>query len=340
MQTATITDVKIVNGTYRNLEIKDAVFPLVKDYKEGKNGNFITVDGSAVTGFPDRSIRIKVVSKDDFEMLEDGESVVTAQAAQAETDDEIIERLRERFEILEDMTYAACDGVVRGMVVTGPPGVGKSFGVEKVLKEAGIMKKLSQDSLRKFGVEKGAATPIGLYQLLYDYSANGSVLVLDDCDSVLYDELSLNLLKAALDSSPKRTLSWRSESRALANNGVPDTFEFKGSIIFITNVKFERTRGKLKDHLDAIMSRCHYLDLTLDTMRDKFLRCKQVIGEGMLTSYKFPEDEQKDLMDYIYTNKNKLREMSLRMVLKIADLKKMNASKWKSYAESTCMKRG
>jgi hypothetical protein len=336
----TTTDVKIVSGTYRNIEIKDAVFPLVKDYKEGKNGNFITVDGSAVTGFPDRSIRIKVVSKDDFEMLKDGEIVASAETAQAETDDEIIERLRERFEILEDMTYAACDGVVRGMVVTGPPGVGKSFGVEKVLKEAGIMKKLSQDSLRKFGVEKGAATPIGLYQLLYDYSANGSVLVLDDCDSVLYDELSLNLLKAALDSSPKRTLSWRSESRALANNGVPDQFEFKGSIIFITNVKFERTRGKLKDHLDAIMSRCHYLDLTLDTMRDKFLRCKQIVADGMLNEYKFGEDEQKDLMDYIYTNKNKLREMSLRMVLKIADLKKMNASKWKSYAESTCMKRG
>ena len=340
MQTATTTDVKIVNGTYRNIEIKDAVFPLVKDYKEGKNGNFITVDGSAVTGFPDRSIRIKVVNKDDFEMLKDGESVASAETAKVETDDEIIERLRERFEILEDMTYASCDGVVRGMVVTGPPGVGKSFGVEKVLKEAGIMKKLSQDSLRRFGVEKGAETPIGLYQLLYDYSASGSVLVLDDCDSVLYDELSLNLLKAALDSSPKRTLSWRSESRALANNGVPDTFEFKGSIIFITNVKFERTRGKLKDHLDAIMSRCHYLDLTLDTMRDKFLRCKQIVADGMLNEYKFGEDEQKDLMDYIYTNKNKLREMSLRMVLKIADLKKMNANKWKSYAESTCMKRG
>ena len=333
------TDVKIVNGTYRNIEIKDAVFPLVKEYKEGKNGNFITVDGSAVTGFPDRSIRIKVLSKDDFEMLKDGEIVASAETAKVETDDEIIERLRERFEILEDMTYAACDGVVRGMVVTGPPGVGKSFGVEKVLKEAGIMKKLSQDSLRKFGVEKGAATPIGLYQLLYDYSADGSVLVLDDCDSVLYDELSLNLLKAALDSGKKRTLSWRSESRALSNNGVPDQFEFKGSIIFITNVKFERTRGKLKDHLDAIMSRCHYLDLTLDTMRDKFLRCKQIVGDGMLNEYKFSDEDKTDLMDYIYTNKNKLREMSLRMVLKIADLKKMNAKKWKSYAESTCMRR-
>jgi len=339
MQT-TEKQVRIANGTYRNINVKDVVFPLIKDYKQGKTGNFITVDGSAVPGFPDRSIRVKVVDKSEFDYLEDGENVVAGEAAEPETDEQIIDRLRERFEILEDMTYAACDGVVRGMVVTGPPGVGKSFGVEKVLKEAGIMKKLSQDSLRRFGVEKGAATPIGLYQLLYDYSADGSVLVLDDCDSVLYDELSLNLLKAALDSSPKRTLSWRSESRALANNGVPDTFEFKGSIIFITNVKFERTRGKLKDHLDAIMSRCHYLDLTLDTMRDKFLRCKQIVADGMLNEYKFGEDEQKDLMDYIYTNKNKLREMSLRMVLKIADLKKMNANKWKSYAESTCMKRG
>ena len=338
MQT-TEKQVRIANGTYRNINVKDVVFPLVKDYKQGKTGNFITVDGSAVPGFPDRSIRVKVIDKSEFDYMEDGENVVTGEAAQPETDEQIIDRLRERFSILEDMTYAACDGVVRGMVVTGPPGVGKSFGVENVLKDAGIMKKLSNDSLRRFGVEKGAATPIGLYQLLYDYSADGSVLVLDDCDSVLYDELSLNLLKAALDSGKKRTLSWRSESRALANNGVPDQFDFKGSIIFITNVKFERTRGKLKDHLDAIMSRCHYLDLTLDTMRDKFLRCKQIVADGMLNEYKFGEDEVKDLMDYIYTNKNKLREMSLRMVLKIADLKKMNKSKWKSYAESTCMKR-
>jgi len=340
MQT-TEKQVRIANGTYRNINVKDVVFPLVKEFKQGKTGNFITVDGSAVPGFPDRSIRIKVVDQSEFDYLEDGENVVSAQAAQAETDDQVIERLRERFQILEDMTYASCDGVVRGMVVTGPPGVGKSFGVEKVLKDAGVMLKMESQggSLRKFGVEKGAASPIGLYQLLYDYSASGSVLVLDDCDSVLYDELSLNLLKAALDSSTKRTLSWRSESRALANNGVPDSFDFKGSIIFITNVKFERTRGKLKDHLDAIMSRCHYLDLTLDTMRDKFLRCKQIVADGMLNDYKFSEEEQTDLMDYIYTNKNKLREMSLRMVLKIADLRKMNANKWKSYAESTCMKR-
>jgi hypothetical protein len=188
-------------------------------------------------------------------------------------------------------------------------------------------------------MEKGAASPIGLFKLLYQYSEAGSVLVLDDCDSVLYDETSLNLLKAALDSSPKRYLSWRSESRVLVNEGIPDRFEFKGSIIFITNLKFDKTRGKLKDHLDAIMSRCHYLDLTLDTMRDKFLRCKQIVKDGMLQEYMFSQQDQDELLEYIFNNRNRIREMSLRMVLKIADLKRMNGDKWKRYVEMTCMKR-
>ena len=162
---------------------------------------------------------------------------------------------------------------------------------------------------------------------------------MDDCDSVLYDETSLNLLKAALDSSPRRFLSWRSESSVLRREGIPDKFEFKGSVIFITNIKFEKTRGKIKDHLDAIMSRCHYLDLTLDTMRDKFLRCKQIVKDGMLDEYNFSETEENALLDYMFNNRTRLREMSLRMVTKIADLQKMNGTKWDRYVEMTCMKR-
>lgn len=333
--------VLIRNGSYRNMPVTDTVFALVKGYTEGAKSNYITVDGTDHAGMPDGNIRIKVQSPEYFELLDNGVEVVEGKAKQ-ETDEDIIERLRERFSILEDMTYASCDGVVRGMVVTGPPGVGKSYGVEKVIREAELMNKMgggSGNTGRKFGMEKGAASAIGLYKLLFEYSGSGSVLVLDDCDSVLYDETSLNLLKAALDSSPKRFLSWRSESRVLRNEGIPDRFEFKGSIIFITNLKFDKTRGKLKDHLDAIMSRCHYLDLTLDTMRDKFLRCKQIVQDGMLYEYQFGQAEQDELLDYIHDNRNKLREMSLRMVLKIADLKKMNGNKWKRYVEMTCMKR-
>ena len=327
------------NGTYRNMPVTDKVFKMTKEFKDGATGPYITVCGKEHNDMPDRNVRINVKGTTCFSLMTNGE---VEAPEKTETDAEIIERLRERFQVLEDMTYASCDGVVRGMVVTGPPGVGKSYGVEKVMNEAEMMNKMGGGTTgtgRKYGMEKGAASAIGLYKLLFEYANEGSVLVLDDCDSVLYDETSLNLLKAALDSSPKRFLSWRSESRVLHNEGIPDKFEFKGSIIFITNLKFEKTRGKIKDHLDAIMSRCHYLDLTLDTMHEKWLRCKQIVSDGMLTEYNFSETDQSDLLDYIHTNRHKLREMSLRMVLKIADLKKMNGEKWKRYVEMTCMRR-
>ena len=266
------------------------------------------------------------------------EVVDTPEVESTETDEQIVERLRERFDILNDMTQMSIDGVVRGMVVTGPPGVGKSFGVEQVLEKNSMFDKLAGKKLR-FGIEKGAASAIGLYKLLYNYADSGNVLVLDDCDTVLYDETSLNLLKAALDSSKKRRLSWNTDSSLLRREGIPDSFEFRGSVIFITNLRFDKIRGKIKDHLDAIMSRCHYLDLTMDTMREKMLRVKQIVGDGMLEEYKFTKAEQDEIVDFMITNQGRLREVSLRMCTKIADLRKSQSDRWERMAEVTCMLR-
>ena len=266
------------------------------------------------------------------------EVVDTPEVESTETDEQIVERLRERFDILNDMTQMSIDGVIRGMVVTGPPGVGKSFGVEQVLEKNSMFDKLAGKKLR-FGIEKGAASAIGLYKLLYNYADSGNVLVLDDCDTVLYDETSLNLLKAALDSSKKRRLSWNTDSSLLRREGIPDSFEFRGSVIFITNLRFDKIRGKIKDHLDAIMSRCHYLDLTMDTMREKMLRVKQIVGDGMLEDYKFTKAEQDEIVDFMITNQGRLREVSLRMCTKIADLRKSQSDRWERMAEVTCMLR-
>ena len=255
-----------------------------------------------------------------------------------ETDDQIIERLRTRFEILDEMTQASIDGVVRGMVVTGPPGVGKSFGVEAVLEKNSLFDKIAGNKLR-FEVVKGASSAIGLYKTLYSNADKNNVLVLDDCDTVLYDETSLNLLKAALDSSKKRKLNWNTDSALLRREGIPDTFEFKGSVIFITNLKFDKVRGKIKDHLDAIMSRCHYLDLTMDTTREKVLRCKQIVKDGMLNEYDFNKEQEDEVVNFMIDQKDKMREISLRMVTKIADLRKAMPEKWQSVAEVTCMRR-
>jgi hypothetical protein len=237
------------------------------------------------------------------------------------------------------MTTAATNGEIRAMIVSGPPGVGKSYGVERIVEKACLFDQISGKRLRA-EVVKGATTALGLYVTLYKYSDPNCVLVFDDCDSVLLDDTSLNLLKGALDSGKKRKISWLSDSHMLRREGVPDTFEFKGSVIFITNLKFDQMKSqKLRDHLDALQSRCHYLDLTLDTMRDKILRIKQIADDGQLFSeYDFDKCVQDEIIDFMTENKNKFREMSLRMAIKVADLRKSFPLKWKAMTEVTCMK--
>jgi hypothetical protein len=251
----------------------------------------------------------------------------------------VIERIRQRFEILDEMTTAATNGEIRAMIVSGPPGVGKSFGVERIVEKACLFDQISGKRLRA-EVIKGSTSALGLYCALYKHSDANCMLVFDDCDSILLDDVSLNLLKGALDSGKKRKISWLSDSHMLRREGVPDSFEFKGSVIFITNLKFDQMKSqKLRDHLDALQSRCHYLDLTLDTMRDKVLRIKQIAQDGALfETYDFEQCEQDEIIEFLETNKNKFREMSLRMAIKIADLKKSFPLKWKAMAEVTCMK--
>ena len=260
-----------------------------------------------------------------------------------ETDEQIMTRLGQRFEILEDMTRACKKGDVRAMIVTGPPGVGKSFGVEKVLAKHDVFADVANDTkLKKYEVVKGAMSAIGLYKKLYEFSDRKCILVFDDCDSVLLDDLSLNILKAALDSSKKRTIHWNTDSRLLRQEGVPNSFEFKGGCIFITNIKFDHVKSKkLRDHLEAIESRCHYLDLTIDTEREKILRIKQVVNDcGMLDAYDFTDSQKQEVVEFIELYKSRLRELSLRMVLKIADLRKSMPNNWQSVAEVTCMRNG
>ena len=220
--------IKILNGSYKirgkDVDLAGMVFPLVEGFKWGTKGSYITVDGAAVAGFPDRNIKIMVPDEDSFEKVD----AATKVTKREETDEETVERLRERFQMLEDMTKAAKKGTVRAMIVSGPPGVGKSHGVEKVLGKHDLIATLGEKA-PKYEVVKGAMSAIGLYCKLYNFADKDNVLVFDDCDSVLLDDLSLNILKAALDSKQNRTIHWNTDSFKLRNEGVPDSFNFKGS---------------------------------------------------------------------------------------------------------------
>lgn len=339
--------IRIREGEYAGNAVRNVVLPLVEQFKTGTKGGYVTVNGAYYK--KDRNVRVLVTGPNMYDFVTEAEylaqssdlSPVTGAFAEVstETDEEVMTRIGERFEILHEMTRAATTGDIRAMIVSGPPGVGKSFGVEQEVERACLFDQVANKKLRA-EVIKGAVTPVALYCTLFKYSDPNSLLVFDDCDSVFFDDTSLNLLKAALDSGKKRKISWLADSRTLRSEGVPETFNFHGSIVFITNLKFDNVKSnKLKDHLEALQSRCHYLDLTLDTMRDKYLRIKQIAKTGELFSdYDFGDVGQAELLEFMYDNRNSLREMSLRMAIKIADLKKSFPLKWRALASTTCMK--
>ena len=337
--------VRILNGSYRGTSVVNTEFKLVKGFQSGKKGNYVTVRNEGQFPIAIDTVKVKVESMSDFEFVsgEPTQAVATpAASAQVETDEQAIERIRTRFAILDEMSAATTKGGIRAMIVSGPPGVGKSFGVEQQLEKAAMFDKIAGKPL-KFEIVKGAMTALGLYATLFKHSDKNHVLVFDDCDSILMDDLSLNILKAALDSGKRRRIYWNSDSSMLRREGIPDAFDFNGSVIFISNIKFDHLKSKkLQDHLEALQSRCHFLDLTIDTDRDKLLRIKQVHRDadgGLFRDYHFETDESDQVLQFMWDNKSKLRELSMRMALKIADLVKISPTNWRALAENTVMKR-
>ena len=337
-----MTQVLIRNGSYRKQDVSGQQFTLVRDFTtDARGGNVVVANSGAFPGMPDE-IRIRVDSIEDIEITGARVTTNTDKVLEfkkpEETDEEVMDRIEKRFSILDDMTKAAITGDIRAMIVVGPPGVGKSYGVEYQLEKAGMFDQISGRKI-KYEVVKGAMTPIGLYCTLFRHSDPKNVLVFDDCDSILLDDVALNILKAALDSGKKRRIHWNADSAMLRREGVPDQFDFKGSVIFITNLKFDHLKSKkLQDHLEALQSRCHFLDLTLNTTRDKILRIRQIFRKGdLFKDYDFTAEQGEEIVQYMIDNHAKLREISLRMALKLADLTKISAN-WQLLAESTCMK--
>ena len=341
-----MTQILIKRGEYRNKPVINQAFTLVKGFQVGAKANYVTVKNEGHFPIDIDVVKVKVDNMGSFEFTS-GEHVTANQvevkqvSKPTETDEAAMDRIAARFSVLDEMSQACIKGDIRAMIVSGPPGVGKSFGVEQQLEKAALFDKIAGKRVR-FEIVKGAMTALGLYAQLYKFSDPKNILVFDDCDSVLQDELALNILKAALDSGKRRRICWNSDSSLLRREGVPDSFEFKGSAIFITNLKFENIKSKkLQDHLAALQSRCHFLDLTIDTERDKMLRIKQVHRDadgGLFKDYDFSGDEAAEILAFMEVNKAKLREVSLRMCLKVADLVKISPTNWRNLTQATCMK--
>lgn len=342
-----------VRGTYRNRAVS-GLFEQAQPWagRPGELGFVTVVNAGQFPGFPDR-VRIRCRAEDcqpqGQGQAQAGSDAGTqpvihgweAEFTRTETDAEAVARIRETFAMLDTITDACARGTVRGLVVSGPPGIGKSHGVEATLRAANLFNRVRDDQV-KFEIVGSGLSHINLYKKLWARQGAGQVLVFDDCDEVLLDEDMLNMLKQALSSGARRRISWNKESRILASENIDREFDFEGSVIFLSNIDFERTisRGsRLSDHLRAIMSRCHYLDMAMGSQRDLLLRIRQVVEDGMLEPYDFNEAQVSMILSWVSAHADSLRDLSLRTVIKIADFVRSDPQNWESLVESTCLHR-
>lgn len=251
-----------------------------------------------------------------------------------EPDADIEARLTDRFEILSQLAQAAISGEARALIVSGPAGLGKSYTIETELATW-------DPEMTKHRHIKGFVKATGLYKLLYQYRDEGKVLVFDDADSIFFDETSLNMLKAVCDTNEKRTVSYLADYKMVDEDTaevIPNHFEFNGTIIFITNYDFDAMieRGhKLAPHLQAMVSRAHYIDLAMKNKYDYLVRIRQVIKQGLLKSKGLNKEQEQDVLAFINRNSETLRELSLRIALKIASIQKTSKN-WEKIATVTC----
>lgn len=291
--------------------------------KRGPNKNKLTK--IIKSGRPDQTALNKMLHVDAHEV----EIVV-------ETDAQIREKLNDRFEILSAMTNAAISGDVRSLIVSGPAGLGKSYTVEKALEKWDV-------DQHNHTIFKGYLRAIGLYRLLYQHRMAGQVLVFDDSDSVFADETAVNILKAACDTTERRIIHYKTETVLVDEETaeiLPKSFQFDGTIIFITNQDFDLMieRGsKLSPHFEALVSRSHYIDLAMKTRQDYLVRIRQVVYEhGLLKADGLDAAAEADVMKFIEDNHSKLRELSLRIAKKIGTLRRINPKAWMKIARTTC----
>ena len=237
--------------------------------------------------------------------------------------------INQRFAFVGDMVKMLADGDQASVIVTGPGGLGKTYNVIKSLKDSG-MKDISlaeefeigtRINLKKsFRIIKGYSSPKGLYRLLYENK--DGVLVMDDCDSVLKDAVSVSILKAALDSYDKRIISWNADIR---DEDLPRCFEFTGRVIFISNMP-----SIAMDQ--AIISRSMAVDLSM-TAKQKVERMRYLIAQSDFMP-DYTHVEKQDAIQFLDEICEKAKELTLRSLIQVTKIRRSNPrGNWKALAE-------
>jgi hypothetical protein len=218
--------------------------------------------------------------------------------------------INQKFQFLQDLTTMVINGITPSLIVTGEGGLGKTHTVTNTVTESDPW------NLDPFVHFKGYSTARGLYNTLYDN--NGKLIIFDDCDSILEDKVALNILKSALDSYEKRTISWMAKMNK--SDEYPQHFDFTGRIIFISN--------KSKDSIDgAILSRSLVVDLTM-TADEKIMRMEHILPNILPTQ---EIETKKEALDFLNKNKES-KNLNLRTLIMVCKMRQSYPNTWEGLA--------
>lgn len=248
------------------------------------------------------------------------------------TDAEIVDAIRDRFDVYHRMIVGTTEESVTALVVSGSAGVGKSYTAEWALDYAKDTKGI------RYKVVRGTISALDLYDLAYNMRESSNVIVLDDADRIFEDEEGLNILKSLLDTSVVRKVNWMTDHpRFKGEDALPKEFEYRGAMIFLTNRNFQeyldKGTGRFTDHMAALMSRSIYLDLKMHTRREVALWARHlVLRNKILQQIGLTVEQEKTVMEWLVRHQNDLREMSIRTALKLGRIFKMNPATWEKTA--------
>lgn len=244
----------------------------------------------------------------------------------AKLDDQFEEEVKatpeERFSDMESYIHKVIIGFKPLAVICGAPGVGKTYRIMKAIHSFGKQK--GQD----YGLIKGKSTAANLYMTFHDYKDEGKLVVIDDADEVVKDDVAINLIKAACDSSDERWVSWGTarppempeEVAMMCDDAIqkgekyfyPKEFEMKGGLIIITNMN----AGQLDT---AIKNRGLLCDLNFTT--NEILDIVRGIAPKIMPNI-LPDSAKEKALNYLQelTDSGAPMEISIRSFTLVAGM--------------------
>ncbi len=238
------------------------------------------------------------------------------------------------FDDLDDLVRMVAGNIQPSLLVTGMAGIGKTYGISKVLNEM-----IGAEGTKWVHI-KGKLSPVGMYRAFF--LNRNKLIVFDDADSVFANQDTVNMLKAALDSYEKRTISWFSpltvdvsrlddiqikelyddiEEKLSIDPGsakikFPNKFNFEGQVIFISNIHASKIDS-------AVKSRSLTIDITLS--RESVIKRLQSILDKI--GGDLPLQDKQDVLDFLAENyKN---ELNIRSFILGCRCKQSGSANWK-----------